>query len=165
MRVRISILIGVVLTCLQASAPAFVAVQRATKAPRVRTISLEKFGEYPNRYREGTFKIPNVVLEDVRLAGERETISVLQVYDPRSGARRGEPFEGSPFHPHGFLICSGPELSKPLVDQKDKWLKQRVNLYAMMQDVGLTVFVYTGYVTKIELLDAKGKVVQTISGI
>ena len=161
---RALIKIGVVLICLQASAPAFVAVQRATKAPRVRTISLEKFGEYPNRYREGTFKIPNVVLEDVRLAGERETISVLLVYDPRSGARRGEPFEGDPFHPHGFLICTGPEIGNPLAEQKDKWLKKRVNLYATMLDVGLTIFVYTGYVTKIELLDEKGKVVQTLQG-
>ncbi|HEX5873013.1 MAG TPA: hypothetical protein VFY60_00105 [Pyrinomonadaceae bacterium] len=154
----------VVLICLQSTVGTFVANQKAAKAPRVRTISLEKFGEYPNRYREGTFKIPNVVLEDVRLAGENDPISVLQVYDPRSGARRGEPFEGAPFHPHEFLICTGPEIGKPLAEQKDKWLKQRVNLYAIRQDMGITVWVYTGYVTKIELLDAKGKVVQTLEG-
>ncbi|HEU4507336.1 MAG TPA: hypothetical protein VFR78_03790 [Pyrinomonadaceae bacterium] len=164
MRVRVGFLICVVLICLQSSAGAFVAVQRARKAPRVRTISLEKFGEYPNQYRHGTFKIRNVVLEDIRPAGERDPVSVLQVYEPRSGARRGEPIEDEPFHPWGFLICTGPDIGNVLAEQKDKWLKQRVNLYAQMRDVGLTVFHYTGYVMKIELLDAKGKVVQTLEG-
>ena len=91
--------IAVLLIFLQSSVGAFVAVQKAKKAPRVRTISLEKFGEYPNQYRDGMFKVPNVILEDVRPAGERDPISVLQVYEPRSGARRGEPFEGQPFTP------------------------------------------------------------------
>ena len=104
-----------------------------------------------------------MVLEDVRPAGEKnDPISVLQVYGPRSGVRRGEPFEGQPFHPHEFLICSGRQIGKSITEEKDKWLKQRVNLYAIRQDMGITVWVYTGYVKKIELLDAKGKVVQSI---
>jgi len=149
------------LLCLfvAASVPA----QNTSTSPRVRNISLKRFGEYPNQYKAGTFKISNVVLEDIRPAGKDDPISVFQVYDPRSGFRQSEPFKDAPFHPHGFLICSRSEVVEPLLREKDKWLNQKVNLYAVMRDVGLTIFHYTGYVTKIELLDAKGKVVQTIA--
>ena len=72
-------------------------------------------------------------------------------------------FEGESFDPHDFLICGSADLGNRLFAEKEKWLNQKINFYAEMQDVGLTVFVFTGYITKIELLDEKGKVVRTIS--
>lgn len=161
-RIRIPGITFLCLLCLFV-ATATVPAQKTSKPPRVRNISLKRFGEYPNQYKPGTFKISNVVLEDIRGAGlVNDPISVLQVYDPRSGFRQSEPFKDQPFHQHGFLICTRTEVIQPILQEKDKWLNQRVNLYAVMRDVGLTIFHYTGYVTKIELLDANGKVVQTI---
>jgi hypothetical protein len=153
--------IALVLLCLHYGASGAVTAQRVAKPPRARTITLEKFGEYPNQYRKGTFKISNVVLEDLRRI-ENDNISVFQLYDPRTGTRQGEKPEKGTFNPYAFLICAGPDLSNRLFAEKDKWLNQKVNVYAQMEDVGLTVFVYTGYITRIELLDEKRKVVKTI---
>lgn len=153
--------IALLLLCVHYSPAGLVAVQRVAKPQRVRTITLKKFGEYPNQYRHGTFKISNVVLEDLRRI-ENDHISVFQLYEPGTGTRQGEKPENATFDPHDFLFCADSDLSNQLFAEKDKWLNQKVNIYVQMQDVGLTVFVYTGYIIKIELLDDKGKVVRTV---
>jgi hypothetical protein len=128
---------------------------------RVRTIALNRVGEYPNRYMSGLFRIPNIVLEDVRPV-QNSWPFVLQLYDPATGFRRGRELKGSPFDPHDFLICAPKDVGTSLFERKDNWRNHKVNIYLIMQDVGLTVFVYAGYVTKLELLDDRGKVIDTI---
>ncbi len=122
---------------------------------------LHRGGEYPNRYQPGTLRIPNIVLEDVRPI-EGDLLSALQLQDPVTKLRRGEPYKSDAFHPHEFLICVPSEIGVPLFEHKEKWLNQRVNVFVQMQDVGPTVFIYTGYVTRIELLDRAGKVVDSL---
>jgi len=68
-----------------------------------------------------------------------------------------------PYHPHHFLICSDEGIGGPLLAQKDKWLNRRVNVYLRIFDRGVTVHLYVGSVEKVELLDEKGRVEETIS--
>ena len=135
--------------------------RQSNKPPRVRTAPLHRVGEYPNRYVPGTFKITNIILEDVRRL-ENEGLYILQLYDPKTKVRRGRPGKVAPFDAHDFLTCAGADVGGPLIEQKERWLNRRVNVYLIMQDVGLTVFIYTGYIEKIELLDEKVKVIETI---
>lgn len=133
-----------------------------TKAPRVRSISLRDVGRYGNEYTPHTLKISNLVLEDVRKLMDKWHEYVLQLYDPRADIRRGvKDKDGTSFDPHHFMICVD-DLGKPLLERKDKWLNNKVNVYLRMQDLGLTTNMYVGYVVKIEFLDEKGKVVDTI---
>ena len=149
--------------CLVFSAGASIAQKRkSSKQNPVRTLALHKVGEYPNRYTAGTFLIRNVVLEDVRPV-QNGWPYVLQLYDPATRLRRGQEENGSPFHPHDFLICAPAGIGTALFKNKDRWRNRKVNVYLIMQDVGLTVFVYAGYVTKIEMLDDRGKVIETLA--
>ena len=136
-------------------------IAQRKKPYRVRTIALNRVGEYPNRYVSGTFRIPNVILEDVRPV-QNSWPYVLQLYDPATRFRRGQELGGSPFDPHDFLICAPRDVGTSLFERKDNWRNHNVNIYLIMQDVGLTVFVYAGYVTKLELLDDHGKVIDII---
>ena len=142
---------------LQASSQA-----QRSKAPRVRSTSLRDVGRYANAYTPQTLKISNVVLEDVRKLLDQWDEYVLQLYDPRAGIRRGvKAQDGSSFDPHHFLICAG-DLGKPLIERKEKWLNNKVNVYLRIEDLGLTTNIYVGFVVKIEFQDEKGKVVDTI---
>ena len=157
MRIKVPLLV----LCLVFSSEAGFAQKRKPRHPRVRTVALNRAGEYPNRYLPGTFRIPNVILEDVRPV-QGSWPYVLQLYDPVTSFRRGHELNGSPFDPHDFLICAAQAVGTSLLERKDKWRNHRVNVYFIMQDVGLTVFIYAGYVTKLELLDDSGKVIDTL---
>jgi hypothetical protein len=154
-----TILLSLCLLCWQIGALA--QGRQSNKPPRVRTAPLHRVGEYPNRYASGTFKIPNIILEDVRPL-EDGGIYILQLYDPKTKVRRGRAVRGEPFDTYDFLTCAGAGVGGPLMERREKWVNRRVNVYLIMQDVGLTVFVYAGYIERIELLDDKGKVVETI---
>jgi hypothetical protein len=136
--------------------------RQTKKPPRVRVAPLHRVGEYPNQYVPGTFKIPNVVLEDVRRL-ENDVIHVLQLYDPKTKFRHGERGKNATFNTYDFLTCTREDLGQALIERKEKWFNRRVNVYLIMQDVGLTVFHYVGYIKKIELLDEKGAVVETLT--
>lgn len=131
------------------------------KAPRIRPVSLRDAGRYANNYTPHTLKISNVLLEDVRKLMDEWDEYVLQLYDPRADFRRGIKGEKTSFDPYGFLICAD-ELGKPLMEQKGKWLNQRVTVYLRIRDMALTTNMYVGYVAKIELLNEKGRVVDTL---
>ena len=130
--------------------------------PRARSVSLRQVGRYAEDYTPGTLKIARVVLEDFRPV-EDDWVHVFQLYDLKSGVRRGEVVNGRPYGAHSFLICTNEEIGKPLLERKEKWLNRNVNVYLKIIDRGLTTHMYVGYVTKVELLDEKGRVVESIS--
>ena len=134
-----------------------------SKGPRIRSISLRNVVRHANRYTPHTLKISNVVLEDVRKLVDEWPEYLLQLYDPRTDIRLGvKDQDGSSFDPHRFLICVDV-LGKPLIEQKEKWLNKRVNVYFLIRDMAITTNIYVGYAVKLELLDEKGKVVDTIA--
>jgi hypothetical protein len=136
--------------------------QRKSRPPSVRPVSLRQVGRYAESYTPDTLKLSGVVLEDVRSV-EDDWVHVFQLYDPRSKTRRGEKFDGMPYHPHHFLICSDEGIGEPLLARKERWLNRRVNVYLRIFDRGVTVHLYVGSVEKVELLDEKGRVEETIS--
>ena len=133
-----------------------------SKPPRVRTVSLRQVGKYAETYTADTVKLAGVVLEDFR-AVERDWVHVFQLYDPKTKLRRGEVADDGPYDTHAFLICADDEIGKPLLAQKDKWLNRPVNLYLKIGDRALTTHVYVGFAMKIELLDEKGRVTDTLT--
>src|SRR5688500_13129506 len=124
--------------------------QRKSKPSVVRPVSLRQVGIYAEAYTPDTLKLSGVVHEDVRPV-EDDWVHVFQLYDPKSKARRGEKFDGIPYNPHHFLICSDEGIGKPLLAQKERWLKRRVNVYLRIFDRGVTVHLYVGSVEKVEL--------------
>jgi hypothetical protein len=145
-------------TCLTLQVPS---QTQKSKPPRIRSISLRDAGRHANNYTPHTLKISNVLLEDVRKLLDVWDEYVLQLYDSRADFRLGVKGEKSAFDPYGFLICTD-ELGKPLIEHREKWLNHRVNVYLWIRDMALTTNMYVGYVAKIELLDEKGKVVDTL---
>ena len=134
----------------------------SSQKQRIRSISLRDVSRYANRYTPHTFKISNVVLEDVRKMHETWNEYILQLYDPRADFRSGiKDKDGSAFDPHYFLVCVD-DLGKPLIERKEKWLNHRINVYLQIRDMAITTNMYIGYAVKIEFLDEKGKVVDTI---
>jgi hypothetical protein len=121
-----------------------------------------RVGWHAEEYIPGTLKIARVVLEDFRPV-EDDWVHVFQLYDPKSKVRRGEIVDGRPYEAHSFLICTDEEIGKPLLERKDRWLNRSVNVYLKITDRGLTTHMYVGYVTKIELLDEKGHVIESLS--
>ena len=135
---------------------------RRSKAPRVRAISLRDVVRHANNYTPHTLKISNVVLEDVRKLHETWSEYLLQLYDPRVDFRLGvKDKDGSSFDPHHFIICVD-DLGKPLIERKEKWVNHRINVYLWIRDMAITTNIYVGYAVKIEFVDEKGKVVDTI---
>ena len=153
------LLVALCLACIPSQA---VAQTPKAKDARVRSVSLRDVGKYANNYTPDTLKISNVVLEDVRKLLDEWDEYVLQLHDTRADFRRGIRVERMAFHPHGFLICAD-DIGKSLIGRKEKWLNQRVAVYLWIRDMGLTTNMYVGYVAKIELLDGKGKVVETLT--
>lgn len=137
-------------------------IERKTKPPSIRSISLREVGRYADAYTRDTLKLSGVVLEDFRPV-EGDWVHVFQLYDPKSKARRGEKFDGMPYHPHHFLICADEGIGKPLLARKERWLNRRVNVYLRILDRGLTVHLYVGSVIKVELMDGTGRVEETLS--
>jgi hypothetical protein len=123
---------------------------------------LRQVGRYAEDYTPGTLKIARVVLEDFRSV-EDDWVHVFQLFDPRSKVRRGEMVNGRPYEAHSFLICTDEEIGKPLLLRKERWLNRSVNVYIKVIDRGLTTHMYVGYVTKVELLDEKGRVIESLS--
>lgn len=153
------LLVSLCLVCVPLHAPA---QTRRAKEPRVRSVTLRDAGKYANDYTPDTLRISDVVLEDVRKLLDEWDEYVLQLHDKRADFRRGIRGEQTAFHPHAFLICAD-DIGKSLTEQRGKWLNQRVTVYLRIRDMGLTTNMYVGYVTKIELLDGRGKVLATLA--
>lgn len=156
---KIFLLPALCLACIPSHA--FAQTPKA-KAPRVRSVSLRDVGKYANNYTPDTLKISNVRLEDVRKLLDEWDEYVLQLYDARADFRRGVRGERTAFNAYGFLICAD-DIGKSLTEQREKWLNQRVAVYLWIRDMGLTTNMYVGYVAKIELLNEKGKVMETLA--
>ena len=150
------VIVSMCLICIQVQA-----LSQALKAPRVCPISLRDVSRHANNHTPDTLKISNVLLEDVRKLLDEWDEYVLQLYDPRAKLRLGIKGEKTSFDPYGFLICVD-ELGKPLTEQKEKRLNQRVTMYLQIRDMALTTNMYVGYVAKIELLNEEGKVVDAL---
>ena len=149
--------------CLVVGQPfALSQTKRKSNPSPVRPISLRRVGRHAEKYTPNTLKLSGVVLEDLRRV-EDDWVHVFQLYDPRSNFRRGEKFDRMDYHPHHFLICSDEGIGKPLLAQKERWLNRRVNVYLRIWDMGVTVHLYVGNVIKVELLDEKGRVEETIA--
>lgn len=151
-----------VVICLASSRFVAIAQTEVSKPSHVRNISLLRVGRHAEAYTKDTLKVTRIVLEDFRTV-EDAWVHVFQLYDPKSKVRRGETADGLPFEAHSFLICTDEEIGKPLLERKDRWLNRSVNVYLRIYDLGLTTHMYVGYVTKVELLDEKGQVIETIS--
>jgi hypothetical protein len=151
----------IVVLCLACTPLQAFSQSSKAKAPRIRSVSLRDVGRYANNYTPHTLKISNVLLEDVRKLLDKWDEYVLQLYYPRVDFRLGIKGEKTSFDPYGFLICVD-ELGKPLVAQREKWLHQRVTVYLFIRDMGLTTNMYVGYAAKIELLNDKGQVMDTL---
>ena len=152
------VVLFVCLVCVPLQAPS---QSPRSKTPRVLSISLRNAGRHVNDHTPHTLKISNVLLEDARKLMDKWDEYVLQLYDPRADFRRGIKGEKTSFDPSGFLICAD-EIGKSLMEHKEKWLNRRVTVYLWIRDMGLTINMYVGYVAKIELLNEKGKVVDTL---
>jgi hypothetical protein len=150
-----------VILCLVCTTPQAFSQSPKAKTPRIRSVSLNNVRRYANNYTPHTLKISNVLLEDVRKLLDKWDEYVLQLYDPRVDFRLGIKGEKMAFDPYDFLICVD-ELGKPLTEQREKWLNQRVIVYLHIRDMALTTNMYVGYVAKIELLDDKGQVIDTL---
>lgn len=144
--------------CLICISPQVSSQTQKSKRPHIRSISLRDVDRYANKYTPHTLKISNVLLKDVRRLLDVWDEYVLELYDPRADFRLGVKGAETSFDPYGFLICVD-ELAKPLIEQRERWLNHRVNVYLRLRDMGLTTNMYVGYVAKMELLDEKGKVV------
>jgi hypothetical protein len=86
-------------------------------------------------------------------------VYVFHLKDAKTGFELGK--ELTPYTSY-FLICTDATIGKPLINQKDEWLNQKINVYIQPQDFGLTPFMNVGFVTKIELLNQKGRIIKTI---
>lgn len=124
----------------------------------MRAVSLRNVGRYANAYTPGRLKLSRVVLAGFKHI-EDDWVYVFHLRDPRTGLQRGEDLT---IHTHSFLICTEATIGKPLLEGKDEWLGRRVNVYLRILDRGLTPNIYVGYVTKVELLDDKGRVTRTL---
>lgn len=98
------------------------------------------------------------MLEDVRQVQGDDYHYKFQLFDPRTGFRRGDEKPSSFYE---FLICTDPDIAGSLLKRKEEWKHYKVNLYLNVEDRGLTFNTNVGYVYKVELLNKKGKVVET----
>lgn len=159
MKTRILLLI-IAMLCGQ-----FAYSQIQKKKDSFRSVSLNKLAYEANYGSSSNYKLKGVVLsgfkdpQDDWNPRERNWLYVFHLKDERSGFELGK--ELTPYTSY-FLICTDESIGKPLTKQKDEWLNQKVNVYLQPRDFGLTPFMNVAFVTKIELLDAKGKVIKTI---
>ena len=90
---------------------------------------------------------------------ENDWVYVFHLRDPRTGFESGEALT---IFTNDFLICTDETIGKTLVKERDRWLNRKVNMYLSITDRGLTPNLNVGYVTKVELVNGKGQVVETI---
>jgi hypothetical protein len=129
-----------------------------------RNVTLKRLAYNANYGSSNKLKIKSVVLAGFK-APQNEWnprdhwVYVFHLKDTRPRFELGK--ELTPYTSY-FLICTDETIGKSLINQKENWLNQKVNVYLQARDVGLTPFMNVGFVTKIELLDVKGKVIKTI---
>ncbi|MGI8495087.1 MAG: hypothetical protein ACR2L1_07220 [Pyrinomonadaceae bacterium] len=127
-------------------------------------VILKRLAYHANYGSSNKFKLKSVVLAGFKNPQDDwnprdKWIYVFHLKDAATGYELGKdltPYTSS------FLICTDETIGKILIDRKNEWLNQRVNIYLQPRDIGLTPFMNVGFVTKIELLDIKGKVIKTI---
>jgi hypothetical protein len=103
-------------------------------------------------------KLKNVILVDFKNP-PNDWVYVFHLKDNKSKFEVGKDLTKSTT---GFLICTDETIGDVLLEQKDQWINQKVNVYLRGRDMGLTPYMNVGFVIKIELLDSKGKVVKII---
>jgi hypothetical protein len=159
MKTRILLLI-LILFCSQ-----FVTFsQTRKKKDSFRSVPLSKVAYNANYGSSNKLKLKNVVLAGFKEPQndweEREQwLYVFHLKDAKSGLELGK--ELTPYT-SSFLIFTDKTIGKSLLQQKNEWLNQKVNVYLEGRDIGLTPLMNVGFVTKIELVDSKGKVIKTI---
>ena len=127
-----------------------------------KTVSLREVAKYGINYTPRTVKIANVVLEDVR-AFPNDWAHLFQLYDPRAKFRRGAFRENeNPCCIQEFSIFADDGIGKLLVEKKAEWINKRVNVYLNITDRGLTPWTNIGLVVKVERLNEKGKIEETL---
>jgi hypothetical protein len=159
---RYKILILLILCFVHGIIFAFGQTSINSKSSHVQTISLRQIGKYAESYPRRTLKISNVVLEDVR-GFENDWAYLFQLYDSDDNFRRGAKSKNeNPCCIQEFSIFADESIGKPLLKRKAEWLNKRANIYVEITDRGLTPFMNVGLVVKVELLNQKGKVEQTL---
>jgi hypothetical protein len=159
MKTRILLLL-LILFCSQLT----VFSQTPKRKDSFRSVSLNKVAYNANYGSSNKFKLKNVILAGFKEPqldwNEREQwLYVFHLKDANTGYELGK--ELTPYTSF-FLIFTDKTIGKSLLEQKDEWLNQKVNVYLQPRDIGLTPLMNVGFVTKIELLDSKGRVIKTI---
>lgn len=133
--------------------------QAQKKAVSVPAVSLSRVPKNANFGPYDKFKVVNLTLLGFKNAPD-DWVYVFHLKDEKRGLEVGR--ELTKFT-NTFLICTNDAIGKVLDEQKDEWLNRKINLYIEARDMGLTPYMNVGFVTKLELLDDKGKVVKTLS--
>jgi hypothetical protein len=158
-KIRIFLLI-LILLCSQLSTFS----QTRKRKNSFQPVSLRKLAYNANYGSSNNLKLRSVVLAGFKdpqndWESHHKWVYVFHLKDTKTGFELGK--ELTPYTSY-FLICTDKTIGKPLINQKDEWINQKVNVYVEPRDVGLTPFMNIAFVTKIELLDSKGKVIKTI---
>jgi hypothetical protein len=159
MKTKILLLI-LILSCSQ-----FVVFsQTQKKEESFRSVSLSKVAYKANYGSSNKLKLKNVILAGFKepqndWSSRDQWLYVFHLKDTNTGYELGK--ELTPYTSY-FLIFTDKTIGKFLLEQKHEWLNQKVNVYLHPRDIGLTPHMNAGFVTKVELLDSKRRVIKTI---
>ena len=148
------ILLILILLCSQST----IFSQIQNRKESIRSVKLTKVAYEANFGSSDKIKLKRIVLIDFKDLQD-DWIYVFHLKDSKTGFELGKELTAQI---NGFLICTDKTIGKSLLEQKNEWLNQKVNVYLEGRDIGLTPLMNVGFVTKIELLDSKGKVIKTI---
>lgn len=152
MKIRICLL-SLILLCSQS---AFSQTRKQTDS--FHSVSLDRLVNKVNFASVGKLKIKDIVLADFKILPSK-SVYVFHLKDSKTGFELGKELTKSKTD---YFIYTDETIGKSLIDQKDEWLNQKVNVYLEPRNVGLMPLINVGFVMKIELLDKKGKVVKII---
>lgn len=154
---KAKILIILFVLCSQSAAFS----QTQSRKESFRSVKLSKAAYEANFGSSRKLKLRNVVLKDIKDL-PNDWIYLFHLKDAKTGFELKTGFEVGKGANAGFVLCTDATVGKSLLEQKDEWLNQDVNVYLIGQDVGVSPLKNVGFVTKIELLDSKGIVIKTI---